>query len=109
MRKISHLRRQNWRPTLVAGYFAAVWFERNEGDNLQHPGFEDGQALAGVPHFSLAGSLPQDSCARDIAPPPDLPQDAGHVKLFDALALLGNQFGGKGFRWKRVGTTARKR
>jgi len=92
----------HWRET-------GVGFERNEGDNLQHSGFEDRQALAGLPHLGLVRCLPHDSGARRIATPPDLSKDARDVELFDPLAFLGDQFGCKSLRWKRIGTAARKR
>ncbi len=84
-----------------------VGFERNKGNNLQHSGFEDGQAFAGLPHLGLACCLPHNSGARRIAPTPDLPQDAGHVKFLDTLCLLGNQVWCESFRWKRIGAAPR--
>ena len=111
MRKRRHLRPQKTASRRICRLFgrpeSRVGFQGDKGKDFQHPGFEDGQAFAGLPHLGFAGSLPEDSGARRVAPAPDLAENAGDVKLFDALALLGDEFRGKGFGGERIGAASR--
>jgi hypothetical protein len=85
---------------------AGVGLERGEHQNFKHAGLEDGEGGESGADFCLAGGLPKDGGAGDIAALPELAAKARGVEFADRLGFADGEFRGEGFRRELVRETA---